>query len=187
VGCAPPSLCLNNDPSWDKQPWGNHCSGPQSARSVWEPEVVVVGAHVLCSPGTPGSAAEQLNPGQLLRELVQARQSLLTQALCCLKQPKLLQDYKEQDNSVCAALHPYRAGLGVSAPYQASSTTWTKHLQVVGSWLCLTGGHRQVRHPQAILNPAFFSVLCSPKMGNCLKLKKEFFCPDQHRTKFLLN
>lgn len=64
---------------------------PRFAHSIWEP-AVVMGAHVLCSPGARGPAAEQQYPGQLLREPVQARQSLLTQALCSLKQAKLLQD-----------------------------------------------------------------------------------------------
>lgn len=59
--CAPPSLCLNNELSWDKQPRGSHCSGPRCAHSTWEPEVVM-GAHVLCSSGAPSYAVSRPAP-----------------------------------------------------------------------------------------------------------------------------
>lgn len=48
---------------------------PGFAHCIWGHDVVV-GARVLCFPAVPASAAEQQYPGQLLREPVQARQSL---------------------------------------------------------------------------------------------------------------
>lgn len=86
-------LVLLHPSGWIMSPPGTNSPGEVtgldlwSAYSTWEPEVVM-GAHMR----VPLVLLIMQYPGQLLRELVQAQKSLLTLALCCLKQSKMLQD-----------------------------------------------------------------------------------------------